>query len=106
MTLARLPARGLVDGVRATDVVLPAVAAAVGAAELAGGGYDPLWVALGTYWLACASLCLRRRFPLTMPVLVAAWFSLGAFAGVPVGDPASWILPETFACFAAGRYGP
>jgi signal transduction histidine kinase len=106
MTLARLPARGLVDGVRATDAVLPAVVAVIGTAELVAGGYDPLWVALGTYWLACAGLCLRRRFPLTMPVLVAAWFSLGALAGVPVGDPASWILPETFACFAAGRYGP
>jgi signal transduction histidine kinase len=39
-----------------------------------------------------------------MPPLVTLWFVVAAAAGVEVGDPASWIVPMTFAAFAAGRY--
>ena len=93
-------------GVRAADVVLPAVVAAVGAVELVGdrAEYAPLWAALATFWGACATLVLRRRYPLAMPPVVTGWFGAGAALGVEVGGPASWIVPMTFACFAAGRY--
>jgi signal transduction histidine kinase len=80
--------------------------AVVGAAELVGDRveYAPLWAALATFWAACATLVLRRRYPLAMPPVVTVWFAAGAALGVEVGGPASWILPMTFACFAAGRY--
>jgi hypothetical protein len=80
------------------------VVAAVGTVELVGGGYRPLWASVGSFWLACATLVLRRRYPLAMPPLVTLWFVAAAAAGVEVGDPASWIVPMTFAAFAAGRY--
>jgi signal transduction histidine kinase len=72
--------------------------------ELVGGDYRPLWASVGSFWLACATLVLRRRYPLAMPPLVTFWFATAAAAGVEVGDPASWIVPMTFAAFAAGRY--
>jgi signal transduction histidine kinase len=90
--------------VHRTDAVLPALVAAVGTVELVGGGYRPLWASVGSFWLACATLVLRRRYPLAMPPLVTLWFVVAAAAGVEVGDPASWIVPMTFAAFAAGRY--
>ena len=101
-----LPVGTALDGVRAADVVLPLLMAVVGAAELVAdrADYAPLWAALATFWAACATLVLRRRYPLAMPPLVAVWFGAGAALGVEVGGPASWILPMTFACFAAGRY--
>ncbi len=104
----RLPVGTALDGVRAADVVLPLLMAVVGAAELVAdrADYAPLWAALATFWAACATLVLRRRYPLAMPPLVAVWFGAGAALGVEVGGPASWILPMTFACFAAGRYAP
>jgi signal transduction histidine kinase len=99
---------GAQDGVRAADVALPLVVAAVGTAELVAGRaeYAPLAAALVTFWAACATLVLRRRYPLAMPPLVTLWFGAGAALGVEVGGPASWIVPMTFACFAAGRYAP
>jgi len=103
-----LPVGTALDGVRAADVVLPLLMAVVGAAELVAdrADYAPLWAALATFWAACATLVLRRRYPLAMPPLVTLWFGAGAALGVEVGGPASWILPMTFACFAAGRYAP
>lgn len=94
----------MLTGVHRTDAVLPALVAAVGTVELVGGDYRPLWASVGSFWLACATLVLRRRYPLAMPPLVTLWFVVAAAAGVEVGDPASWIVPMTFAAFAAGRY--
>ena len=104
MGAARLPGGHVLTGVHATDAVLPALVAAVGTVELVGGDYRPLWASVGSFWLACATLVLRRRYPLAMPPLVTLWFVVAAAAGVEVGDPASWIVPMTFAAFAAGRY--
>ena len=101
---ARLPGGGVLTGVHRADAVLPAIVAAVGTVELVGGDYRPLWASVGSFWLACATLVLRRRYPLAMPPLVTLWFVAAAAAGVEVGDPASWIVPMTFAAFAAGRY--
>jgi signal transduction histidine kinase len=106
MRAARARSAAALDGVRAADVVLPLLVAVVGTAELVGdrSDYAPLWAAVATFWGACATLVLRRRHPLAMPPVVTLWFGAGAVLGVEVGGPASWIVPMTFACFAAGRY--
>ena len=101
---ARLPGDHVLTGVHRADAVLPALVAVVGTLELVGDDYRPLWASVGSYWLACATLVLRRRYPLAMPPLVTFWFVAAAAAGVDVGEPASWIVPMTFAAFAAGRY--
>ena len=74
------------------------------ARELVGRRLPAAGASVGRSGLACATLVLRRRYPLAMPPLVTLWFVAAAAAGVEVGDPASWIVPMTFAAFAAGRY--
>lgn len=91
---------------RGQDAVLPVAFGAVGTAEMVVQGYGPLWASIGTYWLACVALVFRRRYPLAMPLAVAAAQVLAALLGVELDAPASWILPVAFAAFAVGLHAP
>lgn len=86
------------------DVALPLLFAVVGTAEMVVQGYGPLWASIGTIWLACGLLTLRRQLGIMTPLLVAGCYLLAGALGVPIDEPASWILPIAFACFAAGLH--
>ena len=92
--------------IRRSDVVLPALIGATATIELVSDGYRPLWLSLGTFWLAAVLLCARRRFPLAMPIGVIAIMVGAPVLGVDTENPASWILAAWLACFSAGRYVP
>jgi signal transduction histidine kinase len=78
----------------------------VGTVEMVVQAYRPLPVSIGTYWLACLTLCARRSFPLATPLVTAVMFVLAASLGFDVSRPASWILPPALACFSAGLNVP
>ena len=92
--------------IRRSDVLLPALIGATATIELVSDGYRPLWLSLGTFWLAVVLLCARRRFPLAMPIGVIAIMVGAPLLGVDTENPASWILAAWLACFSAGRYVP
>jgi signal transduction histidine kinase len=92
--------------IRRSDVVLPTLIGATATIELVADGYRPLWLSLGTFWLAVVLLCARRRFPLAMPIGVIAIMVGAPLLGVDTENPASWILAAWLACFSAGRYVP
>jgi len=91
-------------GIRRGDLLLPALFGAIGTIEVVVQGYRPLWVSLGTYWLAVVVLCARRAIPLATPLLVAGIYALTPVLGFDVSEPAAWILPPALACLAAGLY--
>ncbi|GAA4962280.1 sensor histidine kinase [Kineococcus glutinatus] len=99
-------ARRRSGGTRPADAVVPLLIAAVGTAELVGGGYDHLAAALGTFWLAALVLVVRRRLPVVAPPAVGGCYALAAALGVDIGGPASWILLLVLASSSAGRYPP
>jgi signal transduction histidine kinase len=88
------------------DVLLPLAFGVIGTVEIVSHDYAPLWGSLGAYWLGVGVLCLRRAFPLAVPVGVTG-IAVGAAAlGANTEDPASWILVAALACFSAGRHLP
>jgi signal transduction histidine kinase len=93
-------------GVRLTDVALPIVFGLVATAEMIAQGYEPLLVSIGTYWVAVAVLCTRRVYPLQIPLLIAAIYTVTPLLGFDVSEPSSWLLPQPLACFAVGLYRP
>jgi signal transduction histidine kinase len=92
--------------VRRSDAIVPGLLGIVGAVEIVGAGYRPLWVTLGTYWLAAAVLCGRRAAPLVMAPAVAAIYALTPILGADVSEPASWLLLIPFACLSTGLHVP
>lgn len=92
--------------IRRTDVLLPLLFGVLGTVEIVTRGYQPRTVALATYWVAAALLCLRRVMPLAMPVLVAAVYGITPVLGYDVSEPAAWVLLLPLACLAAGLYVP
>ena len=88
------------------DVIVPGLLGIVGAVEIVGAGYRPVWVTLGTYWLAAAVLCGRRAAPLVMAPAVAAIYALTPLLGADVSEPASWLLLLPFACLSTGLHVP
>jgi signal transduction histidine kinase len=95
-----------IQKIRRSDVLLPALIGATATIELVSDGYLPLWLSLGTFWLAAVLLCARRRFPLGMPISVIAIMVAAPLLGVDTENPASWVLAGGLACFSAGRYVP
>lgn len=93
-------------GIRRTDVLLPLLFGVLATVEIVTRDYQPRTVALATYWVAVALLCLRRVMPLAMPVLVAAVYGITPVIGFDVSEPAAWVLPLALACLAAGLYVP
>jgi signal transduction histidine kinase len=93
-------------GIHRGDLVLPVLFGAFGTVEMVVQGYQPLPVALGTYWLAAFVLCARRLFPLAMPLLVAVIYALTPVLGFDVSEPSSWILLPAVAFYAAGSLVP
>ena len=91
---------------RRSDVIVPGLLGIVGAVEIVGAGYRPVWVTLGTYWLAAAVLCGRRAAPLVMAPAVAAIYALTPLLGADVSEPASWLLLLPFACLSTGLHVP
>ena len=90
--------------IRRSDALLPALIGAIATIELVSDGYRPLWLSLGTFWLAAGLLCARRQFPLGMPIGVISIMVAAPLLGVDTENPASWILAGWLACFSAGRY--
>ena len=93
-------------GIRLTDVALPVVFGLVATAEMIVQGYGPLWVSIGTYWAAIVVLCARRVYPLQIPLVIAAIYTVTPLLGFDVSLPSSWLLPQPLACFAVGLYRP
>jgi signal transduction histidine kinase len=93
-------------GIHLTDVALPAVFGLVATAEMIAQDYGPLWVSIGTYWGAVVVLCARRVYPLQIPLLIAAIYTVTPLLGFDVSEPSSWLLPQPLACFAVGLYRP
>ena len=88
------------------DLLLPVLFGVVGTVEVVSHRYGTLWASIGAYWLAVAVVCTRRVVPLAMPVAVAG-IAVGArLLGAETDAPASWVLVEGLACFAAGFYVP
>ena len=92
--------------VRRSDALVPGLLAIGGAVEMAGGGYEPLWLGMATYVLASGALVLRRAAPLAVPPAVGAIYALTPLLGFDVSDSASWLLVLAFACLSAGLLAP
>lgn len=88
------------------DVLLPALFGVIGTAEIASHGHGPLWASIGASWLAVGVLCVRRAFPLAMPIAVTALAVGARLGGVEADEPSSWILTGALAFYAAGRHAP
>jgi signal transduction histidine kinase len=99
-TADRRPAVGL------RDAALPLLFAAVATTEIVANGYGPLWAMLGSVWLACGVLVLRRALPLAMPLAVPAIFLAPRLVGGEPNELASLLLVGGLAVFAAGRHVP
>jgi signal transduction histidine kinase len=97
------PTRGT-GRVRRADVLLPVAFGVVATMEMVSVGFRPLGASLGAYWLAVGLLCLRRAFPLAMPIGVFAVAVAAPVLGANTNDPASWIFIDALACFSAGRH--
>ena len=87
-------------------MLLPALIGVVGAVEIAVAGYDPVWLALGTYLLAAVVLGAGRLAPLAVPLLVAAIYATTSLLGFDVSKPASWVPLIALACFSTGLHTP
>lgn len=87
------------------ELLLFAVFAAGGSAEIAALGFEAAPVGIATYVLAAAALLLTRTAPLALPPLTVAVYALAPLAGFDVSQPAAWLPLLSFACFAAGA-GP
>ena len=92
--------------VRRSDALVPGMLWIVGAVEMVGGGYAPLWLGLATYSLAVGALWARRAAPLAVPPAVGAIYALTPVLGFDVSDPASWLLVIAFACLSTGVLAP
>ena len=92
--------------VRRSDALVPGLLAIGGAVEMAGGGYEPLWLGMATYVLASGALVLRRAAPLAVPPAVGAIYALTPLLGFDISDSASWILVLAFACLSTGLLAP
>lgn len=93
-----------VSHLRRSDLLPPTLLAIVGAVEITVAGYDPLWLALGTYVLAAFVLCAGRFTPLVVPLLVTGIYATTPLLGFDVSKPASWVPLIAFACFSTGLY--
>ena len=91
---------------RRTDVALPAVVAVAGTAEIVVLDVGPLWASLATFWLGALVLAAARVVPLAVAPLAAASQLTAAGLGVPVDEPASWVVVLALACLAAGLHAP
>jgi signal transduction histidine kinase len=91
---------------RRSDLLVPALIGVVGAVEIGAAGYDPVWLALGTYLLAASVLCAGRLAPRAVPLLVTAIYATGPLLGSEVSAPASWVPLIAFACLSTGLHVP
>jgi signal transduction histidine kinase len=91
---------------RRLDLLLPALIALVGAVEIVASGYQPRWLALGSFLLAASVVSLSRLLPLAVPLLVAGIYAVTPLLGFDVSQPASWVLLLALACFGTGLYAP
>jgi signal transduction histidine kinase len=91
---------------RPVDLLLPALIAGVGVAEVLAAGYEPLVPAIGTFLLAAAVLSFARPAPLVVPPLVAAIYAVAPLLGADIAQPASWVLLIAAACFGTGLHAP
>jgi signal transduction histidine kinase len=89
-----------------SDLFLPALIGVVGIVEIAAAGYDPLWLALASYLLAAAVLCVGRFTPLAVPLLVTGIYATTPLLGFDVSKPASWVPLIAYACFGTGLHAP
>jgi signal transduction histidine kinase len=99
------PLSGL-RSVRRTDLVLPAAFGIAGTVEMVALDVRPLRASLGSFWLAALVLSAARALPLVVAPLVAALELTAAAVGVPVDEPASWVVVLALACLSAGLHAP
>ena len=88
------------------DVLLPALLAAVGMAEVIATGQGSTWTSFAAYGLAVAVLSARRVFPLAMPIAVTALVVGAPVMGFATDELAMWIPIAALAYFSAGRHAP
>lgn len=87
---------------RRSDVLACAAVAGVGTTEILAEGYQPVAVALGTFWLAAAVLLAHRAIALAVPVLTSGIYLLTPVLGFDVDQLACWLIVFIGAGLAAG----
>ena len=91
-------------GLRRTDIVMPAVIAAIAVAEVAAYDGDGKWAALAVELLACLILAFRRWWT-TVVATAAAVTTMGTWVSGPaMDDLATGILILVAASYALGRW--
>jgi signal transduction histidine kinase len=88
------------------DVLLPVLLGVIGTVEAASLGQRAMWASIGACWLAAGVLCVRRAFPLVMPIAVTAILLGAQLVGAETDDLASGIPIIALAYFSAGRHAP